>query len=230
MYSTLSLKRLLTFLALPPLAIFLLLAAFSHFPQNLSEGWSLVKSVVSYWTIFLVVFGGGSKWWSPWRWAWRIPGVQRYTFPDLNGTWTGKTSSNWPSIQAMMDCYEKGEKPGQLGPLDQIPLKEDDIELVIVASFFRFRIEGKLSSTGGTSHSTSARVCWNEDRERFEVSYLYSQDTPTPQRTDEASHPGAASLVLDMDAGTLKGEYWTKRSWRSGLNTAGLLEVTRVTR
>ena len=46
--------------------------------------------------------------------------------------------------------------------------------------------------------------------------------------TREALHLGSAYLILDMEADTLKGEYWTKRSWRSGLNTAGMLEVTRV--
>jgi hypothetical protein len=230
MYSTLPLKRLLTFLALPPLVIFLVIGALCHFPQNFAEGWSLAKSVVSGWGLFLVVIGSGSKRWAPWRWIWLIPGFQRYVFPDLNGTWTGQTSSNWPSIKAMLDCYSNGQMAGAAGALDQIPLQEDGIEIVVTASFFRFRIDAKLTRTAGTSHSTSARVNWNDHLERYEICYLYLQGTPTPLLTDEASHLGAANLVLDMQASSLKGEYWTKRSWRSGLNTAGLIEVSRTKR
>ncbi len=127
----------------------------------------------------------------------------------------------------MFDTYEKREEAGHVGPLDQVPLQDDEIELKITASFFRLRVEGKLSNTGGTSHSISAHVCWNDDLERFELGYLYNQNTPAPRQTDESLHLGAAYLILDMEAETLSGEYWTKRSWRSGLNTAGLLEVSR---
>lgn len=228
MYSTLSLKRLVAWLALPPLGIFVLLATLINIPQNLAEGWSVANKVLSGWGVFLFVFGAGSQWWRPWRLFWRIPGVQRLIFPDLNGKWKGKTHSNWPSVKAMFDTYEKREKPGHAGPLDQLALQDDDIELKITASFFRLRVEGKLSNTGAASHSISAQVIWNDQLERFELGYLYNQNTPTPLRTDEALHVGSAYLLLDMEAGTLKGEYWTKRSWRSGLNTAGILEVTRL--
>jgi len=230
MYSTLSLKRLLALLGLPPLAIFILLTLLGHAPADVKGGWSLAKSVVSYWTLFIVLFGGSSKWWAPWRLFWRIPGLQRLLFPDLNGTWRGTTSSNWPSVKAMFDAYQKNEKTGHAGALDTVALQEDAIEFKIIASFFRFRIEARLSNTGATSHSVSARVAWNDHLERFEICYLYDQGTPSPKLTDEASHLGAANLVLDMDAPALSGEYWTKRSWRSGLNTAGLIEVRRVSR
>src|SRR6202007_1011681 len=111
--------------------------------------------------------------------------------------------SNWPSIKGMYDTYEKRAKPEHLGPLDQVPLQSDRIEFKIIASFFRFRIEGKLSNTGGTSHSVSSRVQWNDHLERYEICYLYLQSTPAPRQTDEAAHLGAASLTLDMDTATL---------------------------
>ncbi len=227
MYSTLPLKRLVAWLALPPLGVFVLLIALLA-PQGVAEDWSLASKVLSGWGIFLLAFGSGSQWWRPWRLFWRVPGVQTFLFPDINGKWEGKTRSNWPSVKAMFDSYEKHAKPGHAGPLDQVPLQEDDIELKITASFFRLRVEGKLSSTGGTSNSISAHVSWNDHLERFELGYLYNQNTPAPRHTDEGQHFGAASLVLNIEAKTLKGEYWTKRTWRSGLNTAGLIEVARV--
>ena len=54
--------------------------------------------------------------------------------------------------------------------------------------------------------------------------------TAGPALADEALHPGAARLDVDTDKWRLKGEYWTRRSWRSGFNTAGILEVKRVSR
>lgn len=230
MYSTLSLKRLASLLGVPPVAIFILLATFWHPPESLAAAWSLGKTVVSGWGIFLAIFGSGSGKWAVWRFFWRPVIVQRWFFPDLNGVWEGTTSSNWPVIKAMFDTYEKREKPLHAGSLDQIGLQSDKIELTIKASFFRFRIEGKLANTGGTSKSISARVHWNDADERYELYYIYSQNTPTPIKTDEGMHIGAATLVLDMERMTLTGDYMTKRSWRQGLNTAGLLDLRRISR
>lgn len=230
MYATLPLNRLIPFIALPYLLAFIAAAALTEVPHSLAEAWRLARSVLGYGTIAFLVFGGPSAWYAPWRWFWRIPGVNRFLFPDLNGVWKGTTSSNWPSIGAMLKTYDGEAQPQHAGPLDQVPLQVDDIEITITASFFRFRIDAKLTSTGGTSHSITERVCWNERRELFEVYYLYLQDTPSPAQTDESSHPGAGKLLLDMKTWTLSGEYWTRRSWRSGLNTAGQITVTRVSR
>jgi hypothetical protein len=227
MYSTLSLKRLVACLGLPPLLIFAAILLHRGTVPGLVEGIGLANKVVGGWSLFLVLFGSGSQWWRPWRLAWRIRPIQRLLFPDLNGVWRGTTRSNWPSIKAMKDAYEGLAAQGHAGPLDLLALQEDGIELTITASFFRLRAEGKLSATGGKSHTTSARVEWNNHLERFELSYVYVHNTPSPVRTDEAMHPGAAHLVLDMDADRLEGEYWTRRTWRSGLNTAGLIEVVR---
>lgn len=230
MYSTLSLKRLLVILALPPVIIFVLVAVLTGTPQTIIDGWRLAKSVVSYWSIAFVVIGAGTAWWAPWRLLWKLPLLNRWIFPDLNGTWVGHTNSNWPTVKAMYDSYAGLSSPEHGGPLDQIPLQGDAIKIRIVASFFKFRVEATLSSTGGKSRSIGARVLLNEELERYEVYYTYIQETPTPEIIDEASHVGAARLILDMKEWTLGGEYWTRRSWRSGLNTAGLLEVKRIAR
>jgi len=132
-------------------------------------------------------------------------------------------------IKAMLDIYEERAGTERQGGLDSIGLQRDAMTATITASFFRFRIEANLSSTDSASHSVSARLCYDEHLERFELFYIYTQDTPEPVRTDESAHLGAARLILNMTTPwTLEGEYWTKRSWRSGLNTAGRLELKRV--
>lgn len=228
MYSTLPLKRLVPWLTLPPLFILVVLLLFNGAVPGFGESIGLANKVAGGWGIFLFAFGSGSQAWRPWRVVWRIPGVQQMLFPDLNGVWRGNTRSNWPSVKAMLDAYEGVAVPRHSGPLDQVPLKEDAIELKITASFFRLRVEAELGATNATSHSISARVEWDDHLERFELSYVYNQKTPSPESTDEWLHPGAARLVLDMDTDGLAGEYWTRRTWRSGLNTAGMISVSRT--
>jgi hypothetical protein len=54
------------------------------------------------------------------------------------------------------------------------------------------------------------------------------QQTPHPAATDEETHLGAADLALTADDHSkAEGTYWTRRSWRTGRNTAGKLELTR---
>lgn len=71
-------------------------------------------------------------------------------------------------------------------------------------------------------------ICRDEARDEFDLSYIYRQETPQAGLLDEALHLGAAALRYDRDNDKLCGQYWTKRRWRMGLNTAGLIEVTRT--
>jgi hypothetical protein len=231
MYATLTLKRLLAILGYPVILIFVLLAVFKGAPKDALAVLRLAAAAIGIYGFVLLICWGLSAWWSPWRLLWQIvPALNRWVFPDLNGTWTGTTSSNWPSIQAMLDTVENKRSDIKRSDLGTIPLKVDSIQIRIRASFFAFVVEARLFATGGTSHSVTERVCYDPKRERFELYYVYVQETPVPAETDEGSHPGAARLVLDMEDWTLRGEYWTKRTWRAGLNTAGLIEVQRVSR
>lgn len=229
MYATLSLKRLLGLLLPLPIFAAVIYVMIKGLPHNTRDAWVLASKVAAYSTLAFVVIGGPSGRWAPWRLIWSVfPPLNRWLFPDLNGRWEGSTNSNWPVIKAMLDMYE--QRPGAMpqGDLEKIALQSDAITATITASFFKFRIEAELSSTSGKSHSVSARLCYDEHLERFELYYIYTQDTPEPARTDESSHVGAARLVLDLAAWTLEGEYWNKRSWRSGLNAAGRLALKRV--
>nr|WP_276589003.1 MULTISPECIES: hypothetical protein [unclassified Sphingomonas] len=174
---------------------------------------------------------GPSAWWAPWRLVWRVLPALDAVFPDLNGTWTGTTKSNWPVHHLMLQAAE-GAVVLDRASLAAVPLEEGSIKLTIKASLFALRIAGELGRTGGSSHSTTVRVSRDENRDAWRLDYVYRQDTPQPVDTDEGSHVGAATVRLDGSSKppTLIGEYWTRRRWRSGLNTAGLIEVTRSSR
>ena len=229
MYAALPLKRLLAILGYPAILTFVILAIICGTPQNVMDAGKLSVNAISAWGFVLLVSGTSSAWWSPWRLLWRaIPPLNRIVFPDLNGTWRGMTQSNWAPIEAMLHAAEGRSGLIARDDLSNIQLREDPIEIFIRASFFKFVIKAKLLSTSGTSHSVSENICYNEKLEQFELYYVYRQDTPLPQASDHTSHYGAATLVLDLDTWQLSGNYWTMRSWRSGLNTAGRLEVTRA--
>jgi hypothetical protein len=135
-------------------------------------------------------------------------------------------------MKAMLDAAEGNVDGFDREQLAQIPLEDGVIEMEIRASFFKFIVTAELSATGAKSKSLTETLRFDERTDQFELSYIYKQDTPEPQMSDEASHPGAASLLLDMagDKWRLEGTYWTMRRWRSGLNTAGRISVERISR
>nr|WP_314447355.1 hypothetical protein [uncultured Sphingomonas sp.] len=231
MYASLSLKRLSSALAISFTIALLIVVTLRGMPSGLS-GWGRpVSTALTWWSVTLVILFGWSGKLAPWRMIWWcIPPLNKLVFPDLNGKWQGKLQSNWSVFQEMLSAATARNKKLEEKDLPDIPLKPVDIELMITASLFTFRIEAKVSGVDGTSHSISERIQKDEKRDRFELFYVYVQETPQPSATDEASHPGSARLDVDTSAWALKGEYWNRRKWRSGFNAAGLMEVTRKDR
>lgn len=228
MYATLPFRRLLAVLLWPFAMILVAVILLRGVPPE-SKGWlSYVSTAVSIWAAALLVLGGSSKYWSPWRLVWRLfPALNDAAFPDLNGEWEGTTSSNWPVIGAMKE-HAIGEGKLNMESLEDVELQSDRITLRVQASLFKLNVTAQLHGTDSLSHSITARVLRDEARDEFDLSYIYRQETPQAGLLDEASHLGAAVLRYDRDNDKLCGQYWTKRRWRMGLNTAGLIEVTRT--
>lgn len=116
------------------------------------------------------------------------------------------------------------------GELHAVPEQRDAVAMRLSASLFRLSIAAGLSSTDGQSYSITARPWREQSSDRLHLTYVYEQRTPDPALTDEECHMGAADLVLDLeDPTTSEGVYWTRRRWKVGLNTAGKLELKRLT-
>ena len=112
--------------------------------------------------------------------------------------------------------------------LHSIPEQSDAMAVEIKASLFKIQITAGLSATNGQSHSITVRP-WMDAHQRLHLTYVYQQDTPDPAMTDVDTHLGAAELVLSMDEfEKAEGVYWTRRNWKTGLNTAGRLEIRRI--
>lgn len=229
-YAALSLKRLAGLMLWPFGAILVVLLIYSGVPTQARDWYKLISSALAYWTVLMTVVFGFSGRWAPWRLLWQLfPALNKSVFPDLNGVWVGTTNSNWPRIAELLRAAE------ETGGLDRqklpaIPLQQDNMTMTITACLFTFRIKAQLHRTGAKSRSLTERVSKDKRRDLQELYYVYQQDTPDAVATDEDSHVGAAALEVDTDAWTLEGPYWTKRSWRSGLNTAGVIKVFRQRR
>jgi len=217
-------------IALSVFAMLVMLANYALDLIGLPWNWlSLARFTAIFFVMALMYLFGNSKYGSMWRRLWRrFPTLNEKLFPDLNGIWIGTTSSNWPIIKKMKDPSIKNESSKKQEG-DTLGLQENTIVIEIKASLISIKISSYLESTDGESYSltASARSCTNS--EMIYLDYIYLQSTPDPAACDEGLHMGAASLCFDPnDKNTLSGTYWTRRSWRQGLNTAGKIYLTRI--
>jgi len=179
----------------------------------------------------LGVFFGFTATWSPWRLTWRcLPFLNKTAFPDLNGVWVGTTASNWPTIEKMVSSAEGKGGLAKQELFDTLE-RHDAIAMEITASLFSLRLETGLSSKDATSYSITAKPWKCHHTPRIHLAYVYEQETKDPSVTDEERHMGAADVLFEPQApDELNGVYWTRRSWVTGLNTAGRLQLRRVAR
>lgn len=229
MYTALGSKQfakaiLWTFGAVIGLVFFLADGARSPLPAL-----KLLGSVTGGFALVLFLLLGMSWYWCPWRIIWRwFPVLNERLYPDLNGVWYGTTRSNWSVISKLREAADRGAKI-DLAELDNVDLQAGAIAMQVKSSFFGISIRSKTEATGGDSTTITARADSFPDDHKLELSYLYRQATPEPRSTDEESHVGAAVLeVKPGDTPIMEGHYWTRRKWREGSNTAGLIRVEQV--
>jgi hypothetical protein len=190
--------------------------------------WALIRVLPLILLALFSGFFGPTSYWAPWRIVWRwFPGLNGW-FPDLNGVWIGSTSSNWPTIKKLVETAQSHDRTTEQ-ELDDLPEQVDAVAVAITNSLFTLRICAGLSSTNAESHSITAKPWRHQHTGRIHLSYLYVQQTPNHAATDEESHFGAADLALTTeDYSKAEGTYWTRRGWRTGRNTAGKLELARL--
>ena len=192
--------------------------------------WLKIAHSVAIGIIFFVtVFFGLSCYWAPWRCLLRrFPSLVRFAYPDINGVWVGCTKSNWPIIENMKN---KSEDEKTSNNKENHPnLQEDPIAIEIKSHLFSVYIRAYAKNTDSESFTLTAKPRWDCSKGRIKLSYVYQQDTKKLVKTDQEQHIGAAEVVFDPDEpDEANGIYWTRRSWREGLNTAGKIELARRT-
>lgn len=188
----------------------------------------LVRALPAILLGVLSVIFAPTGYWAPWRFVWRqIPSLNNW-FPDLNGVWVGTTNSNWPTIRTLVEKAESHERVSEQ-ELHDTPDQSDAMAVEITCNLFSLKIHAALTSTKGKSHSITAKPWRYQHSQLVHLSYVYRQETPNVAVTDEESHLGAADLALEGENySMLTGTYWTRRSWRTGRNTAGTLDLKRL--
>lgn len=204
-------------------------------PVSLLRVFSILSTTsLLYYGAVSIIFG--LTWYNaPWRYAWRRwPLLRRNVYPDLNGLWVGKMKSNWPVIQKLREAASS-ESELDLTALDAVPLQDVDAVMQIKAGLFGIRITAQFGlSPPNQNHNTSSTlfVLPSKDtgKDMLCLSYIYEQSTPNPASTDEGVHYGAARVAYSMhdEKERLSGDYWTKRRWREGMNTAGNISLGRI--
>ncbi|MDB5987842.1 MAG: hypothetical protein JWR16_2895 [Nevskia sp.] len=209
-------------------ALFTYLVLIALFQE--SWGWaSVALGSISLTGIFLAALGHPRTV----NWLWRkIPALNWWLAPNLNGEFQLETSSNWSIQKRMLDCIE--------GRDEQTNAAQDTNELLTVTGRLTiklglFGIEAHyLPDTQEASRSESFVVAAAlESRRRdgcFWFHYVYEGRVPDPiVATDHDSYYGSASLRIARDSlDSLAGYYWTNRSWREGINTAGKAQLRRI--
>ena len=159
-----------------------------------------------------VVFTGffvPTGYWALWRVVWRmIPILNAWVFPDLNGIWVGKISSNLPTS-------EEKEPSGILNHWCDVTAVK------ITNNLFSLRIGARLHSTDDKFNSITVMPWRDQNAGTIHISYVYQQSTD-----DGRTYFGVADLQLDDDNfSKVEGTYAPWQAQRTGRNTAGTLRL-----
>lgn len=163
-----------------------------------------------------------------------VPSLNTWVAPDLNGTYRLETTSNWNVHQTRLAALKEGNT-------DKAANTYGDLEegfqvggsLVVKHSVFgitaSYTPDEKLSSRSG-SEVVGSYLRRGENGAGFILGYVYVATTYHAKSTDAENYKGAAEIrIEDPDnRDVLFGEYWTNRSWRKALNTAGRAKLIRA--
>lgn len=229
MYTIFTMTRILKFFLLVYATLMGLISLAWGYPSSFTDvlRWAMLSVGMFTTTAFLLI--GWSGYHAPWRFVFRrCPQMNKWFFPDLNGIWYGRTSSNWTIIE-MLRKAAAGQGGLELEGLATVDLMEGEIAMEVKAGLFDIRIRSEVSNTKSDSITLSCYPEKSSKSDSFHINYLYRQTIPQPVSTDEGSHEGAAKCdVIIGDRLKMEGYYWTRRKWREAMNTAGMISVERL--
>lgn len=152
--------------------------------------------------------------------------------PNLNGHFVLRTTSNWTIKQAMLDSLAGTVRVQR--DVSQIPTLSIEGALHVKMGLWRIRMDYVTGPHPGASSDSkvhSASLHLDERRGEYELEYVFEGTPRQPTaRTDSDRYFGAARLTIPREyraPNKVSGMFWTNRSWRAGLNTAGLMELER---
>ena len=186
----------------------------------------VVAGVQFIFTLFFVT----PLWRSVWRW---VPQFNQWVYPDLNGEWDVELKFNWPRIDALMKAARgEGERLDYrtATETDMPPLGTMRLRARIKQSWLKMSMLMWNPDDSTPIRESNTRLIYpvRDEDGRHGIAYIFQQKSETDNVADDSSFRGAAWLVVDhSNPDILRGEMWTDRMWRHGMNTAGTVELTR---
>ncbi|UVF19997.1 hypothetical protein HPT29_002260 [Microvirga terrae] len=176
--------------------------------EGLNEWWTGQPTSLLKWaSIAATIISGGIVAGANlvWRWIWRrIPQLNRWFFPDLNGEWKGTLQTTWRDP-------ETGQVPGPI-----------DATVTIRQTLFTTHVRMRT----GESESWATRVISEADpaADQYRLWYSYNNKPRAEVSHRSCRHEGAAWLEVSLDDNPdrLTGQYYTDR------RTTGDIELRRV--
>jgi hypothetical protein len=227
MYQVLDLKKLVGLFAVIA-AIVVFIGVYVAPPKTL-QGYIHRASGAASATGIILLLAGESPLFHA---IWKYNVVQKLFFPYIHGRWEGEISSNWPVIRTIREHAGSGKQtnPDEMN-IDNLGALSEEVVVEIKASFLR--VSMKLVPKTGYSDSVTVALkpVIEGDRGHPCLYYVYRATVRANVPTDSGVHYGAGSMDVLRGKGplTLRGIYWTEREWRKGMNTAGILDVKKVT-
>jgi SMODS-associating 2TM, beta-strand rich effector domain len=163
-----------------------------------------------------------------WRWIWKkIPKMNEWVYPDLNGEWDVEMMSNW-SIQQQL--IKAAANSGEIIDVEKCPVCDlaDLLPIKLKADINQswFKIEIKIwnprnDSPIRRSDVISADPFGSDGLKPSGLFYFFKQENATANLADDTEFFGAARVEYDQKTNRLHGLFWTARMWDRGMNTAG---------
>lgn len=139
--------------------------------------------------------------------------------PNITGEWSGHVSSNWPLVGNALE--EKNHE------VNGISLLKKPCSVKIKSRLFTIEVTYGSDDKYTDSTTITAKPV-RQAAGCVRLFFVYEGSTPVPKSTDSSKHYGGAYLDIERNTKkTLEGRYWTDRNWHNGLNTAGIMELSK---
>lgn len=171
-----------------------------------------------------------------WQFLWKLfPILNRWIFPDLNGTWCVTMDSNW-SRQLQTLTAAAGQAPAfDMRACDEAelaPLNRAELKARITQTFWKIEMvmwSDDPKAPIAKSVIKSVDPFRSQGMEPAGLFYLFQQDNRSATLSDNNTFYGAARLEYDGEHDQLVGTFWTQRMWLRAMNTAGEVRFLRDT-
>jgi predicted pore-forming effector associated with SMODS systems len=218
MYKMVEFGLLIKIITLPAIILFFMFLSISDYQLWIGAIRSTLMSV------FLISLLIGMT--PLWRWIWKkTPILNNVIYPDINGVWRGSLSSNWTRIEPRLKSNAVPEN------ISSPPLLDKTLQITIRCNWFWMSMRMETGDNYSESQTLSLIPVRSSKGKPHELHYIYHNQSPEPVETDSSDHYGAAILKckdINTTEPKLLGHFWTNRNWAKGLNTAGIIEMKRI--